>query len=69
VAGTLAGAIEQNSRRRRERAERKASEMPPEVVKCHNLCISLLAELPPQAALAVTERIARGIREFLATQA
>jgi hypothetical protein len=68
MPATIGSLVTADRNRRRERAER-AAQMPPEVLRAHNLCVSLLGELEPQVALAVVQRIQRSLVEFLATRA
>jgi hypothetical protein len=69
VAASLHGVLTVDARKRREKAEQKRADMPPEMIKAHNLCVSMLAELEPQAALEVVTRIGRSLRGYLATRA
>jgi hypothetical protein len=69
MAATLEGVLRQDSNRRREKRERKASEMPVEQLRALNLCAGLLSALTPEAALIVVTRLQRGLIEHIQVQA
>jgi hypothetical protein len=69
MARTLVGALRQDANRRRERAERKKSDLPPEQIAAHNGCIMALGGLELPTALLVVRRIEKGIVEELVTRA
>jgi hypothetical protein len=69
MPATISSVLTADRARRREAAEQKRTKWPAEQLFAHNRCIALLVELEPRAALAVVQRIEKGIVEFLEVQA
>jgi hypothetical protein len=69
MAATLEGVIRQDRNRRREAADRRKSELPPEQLKALNLCATFLSALEPKDALVVVTRLQRSLVEHIQIQA